>query len=1518
MKLADLHLPSRVRRARGAAALLAGLFCGTVIAATTDIANAPLFTSSNASVRPNIMFILDDSGSMERTYMPDEAAEFDAAEYGQRTAQCNGLAYDPTVTYSLPVDSVGVEQAAGSTGVLDPSTQVTSARNLNDITTWPAAGATGYTVTLSSGNASEYFSTTGSSRLVTVYGSASHYFTAIVTNAPGSPTLTLKVLAVVGSGSLTGAKIGRGLANTYFTYSGAQDKLGFTYAANGDLSTGSTFYKECNSPINVTATSAAPGPGVFTAGAVDGGSAAAAQNYANWKAYYTDRMKMMKTSVSRAFRTVDSRYRVGFTTISSTNAVEGTKFLNIRDFDAAQKELFYAKLFAADPSITTPLRGALAKAGQYYAGKAPSQTVDPIQYSCQRNFTILSTDGYWNTGYESSTYGPFKLDGTTPVGQQDGGATLRPMFDGGSATVTTTETWTVTKTTVSTVVTPYVTTSTLVRSTTTTAPFSATAAESRTNYQLVAEYDVGGASFSRNSNVVTVTVSAGHGLVTGDVITIGGGGDSSFRATGVTVTVIDGTRFRYNNTGVNGSSSGTYRVHPGGASCGRNEYVQRTVTETRDRLRITTDYVTDTTLLRSTSTHTATMVEVTPYTRVRKVVNGVSVSDNTTQGTLSSTTTNSTPVFTTGTAVTTSEAGVPASPAPITNQYSPWVVKTATALAAGASCVKKASNPGASNPNEASTTPVRSVPNPDSATPPARAPNGSPISTVAPGSPTSVESAHTSTTSTVNSGGTSNTLADVAMFYYQTDLRDAGLGNCIGALGTSVCANNVSGTVSDAAHSYGDTANWQHMTTFTLGLGANGFLKYDPNYLTQLSGDFFDITNSSKDWSIPTTSVSGGGPENIDDLWHAAVNGRGQYFSAGDPTSLANGLNSALDSIKAVTGAASAASTSSLQPVQGDNDIYVAQFTTQHWVGDVLSFRIDPSNGTISSTPTWSAKARLDTQTAASRTIYYSNPAGGSALRSFTAANLATDTYLGSFENFCTKRGADGGAAPAQCADLGTADTASANSAANLVSFIRGDQTMDYYRQRANLLGDIINASPLFVGKPGFKYTENGYQSFVSAQASRTAVVLAAANDGMLHAFDRITGNELWAYIPTFVMPNLYKLADRGYSNHHSYFVDGSPQMGDIYVGGAWKTIVVGGLNAGGRGYYALDVTDPANPRQMWEFRHDDLGLTFGNPIITKKVDGTWVVVFASGYNNVGPGDGNGHLFVLNAATGALISKISTFDSGTTPAGNTTTPSGLAKINAWVDSELVNQSKRFYGGDLLGNLWRFDIDGLVAPHNAALRLAQLTSTDGSVQPVTAKPAVAEVSHNGSRYPVVFVATGKYLGTTDLSDSRVQSIYAIKDPLVDAGYGAVRSNGNFVAQTISSSGTGRTSTNSAVDWLTKAGWRADLPAGERVSVNPQLALETLFVGSNLPSNDSCTVGGQSFLYEFNIGTGGSTSTFVGNVMIQGLTLVQLTTGAASGSVVSIITRSDGTLQSLVGSPSTGAASLRRTSWRELVD
>jgi type IV pilus assembly protein PilY1 len=387
--------------------------------------------------------------------------------------------------------------------------------------------------------------------------------------------------------------------------------------------------------------------------------------------------------------------------------------------------------------------------------------------------------------------------------------------------------------------------------------------------------------------------------------------------------------------------------------------------------------------------------------------------------------------------------------------------------------------------------------------------------------------------------------------------------------------------------------------------------------------------------------------------------------------------------------------------------------------------------------------------------------------------------------------------------------------------------------------------------------------------------------------------------------------------------------MGDIYVGGQWRTIVVGGLGGGGRGYYALDVTNPVSPTLLWEFSNNNLGLTFGNPIITKRADGTWVVVFASGYNNVSPGDGNGHLFVVNAATGALLMDVPTYTAGSTPAGTAGTPSGLTKINSWTDSDTNNLVRRFYGGDLMGNLWRFDIDNLVQPYQRALLLAEL-KTGSTPQSIMVKPALGEVTYNGVNYPVVYVATGRYLGTSDLTNTTVQAVYAIKDPLIDSSYGNINASSALVtniltAGTDSAGNATRAVTVSPVDWSAQAGWKAEFPGtGERVSVNPQLVLSTLYVGTNLPSSDACTVGGSSFLYKFDMATGAAVAnqqyigTYVGNVLIQGLTTVQLQGGASVGSIVTILTRSDATLGTDVGAPPSLATGLRRTSWRELVD
>ncbi|WP_411879004.1 pilus assembly protein [Polaromonas sp. YR568] len=1521
--------PAKAASQRCILAVLGVLALGAAHAASTDIGTAPLFTSSNNSVKPNIMFILDDSGSMGYDYLP---VGFSTTKYGRKSSQCNGVAYNPSLVYDLPVNATGTAVAAASLSFItpDPSAQTTNKRNLSAIAAMPASATGTISVTVTDGSRQSNWYAVDKTVTIFQNGDSSRYIVGDVVSwnrTTGVLVLDLGTGGFVqGTGALNPAKIGDGQPKSakYYKYTGTYPRLSFTYNSSGVITT-TNFYQECDSLIGST-----PGSSVFTEVTVTS-SSAEAQNYANWSVYYSTRMNMMKSGISRAFKAADNRYRIGYSTISETTAVAGTNFLNTADFDATQKSSFYTAFNAASPGGTTPLRGALAKAGQYFAKKAESQTVDPVQYSCQRNFTILSTDGYWNTDDESTTapkYGPYQLDNTTAVGQQDGSGTLRPMLDGNSITKTTVERWTTTATTITTAATPKATVSTVTNKTTTSTPI---AGENHFTFDVLKKASVGNASFQRpassascGSTCVVIVTLANHGFVTGDSVVIAGGSVAAYNGT-FNVTVISATQFSYTLGSRPANPGGTYTVaNAASNSCpaGQGRAV-RQFTETRDRLSNSTSTTENTTTTNSVQTVTTTKLDGTPKTRTIIEVDGVVISDSTTAGTL--TTSNS------STTTTTSSPPVNSSSGPVVtagaDTFTAWVTTPGSGVLGTPLGTCTATDPADSTATAGtiSTAAFSTPAAPVNAGPTTT--SGTTVTTVAPS--TSADSAKTTTASSTSTGGVQNSLADVAAYYYKTDLRDSGLSNCTGALGSDVCTNNVPGSTANAARSYGDAAAWQHMTTFTLGLGVGGTLNFNTNYLTETSGDFFQITNGSKDWPTPGSSKSA---ENTDDLWHAAVNGRGQYFSAGDPTSLATSLAGALDSIKAITGSASAASTSSLQPVQGDNDIYLAQFTSVKWIGDVLSYKIDPQNGSISTTPTWSAKSQLDAMATASRKIYYPNPSGAATLRSFTYANLTADAYNANFDNFCTKTGAGGASSPAQCATLSSGDLTLANSGSNLVNYLRGDQTKAYYRARDAVLGDVINASPLYIGKPSFKYTENAYATF--AATPRSAAVLVAANDGMLHALDRTTGSELWAYVPSFVIPNLYKLADTSYSNNHSYFVDGSPQMGDIFVsgtGGGWKTIVVGGLNGGGRGYYALDVTDPSAPKLLWEFRNDDLGLSFGNPIITKRADGTWVVVFTSGYNNISPGDGNGHLFVLNANTGAVIMNVSTYTSGTTPAGSSTAPSGLAKLNAWVDTVENNQAKRFYAGDLLGNLWRFDLDSNAQPNQAALRLAELKLNATTPQSITVKPALAEINYSGTRYPVVYVATGRYLGTSDVANTSVQSVYAIKDPLTNAPYGDVRSTSDLVTQTLSvttnANGVpGRAVSNQPVNWAAKGGWRADFPVGgERTTVNPQIVLNTLNIGTNLPSSDACTVGGESFLYKFDVTTGAAASgtasvgSYVGNVLIQGLTSVQLTNSDGSqGSTENILTTSDGQLKTDINSTPAAAANLRRTSWRELVD
>ncbi len=657
----------------------------------------------------------------------------------------------------------------------------------------------------------------------------------------------------------------------------------------------------------------------------------------------------------------------------------------------------------------------------------------------------------------------------------------------------------------------------------------------------------------------------------------------------------------------------------------------------------------------------------------------------------------------------------------------------------------------------------------------------------------------------------SNTLADVAMKFYKEDL-------CNG-LDNSIQGNDM------------DSATHQHMVTYGVSFGVKGNLVSRAENPAAFDYDYNDPLDPDNPvyptWPNPTS----GDQEKIDDLMHAAFNGRGLFLSASNPDELIDSLLEILEDVELRIGSASSVSVNGdelYEEINTNLRIFQSSYDSENWSGNVQAFRIinTPTPEVDTGNPLWHARDEIQNQNwDTGRIICTYNGSSGIPFR-YDSLPAAMKTML---------------------------DT-NATIAQNTLNYVRGDNTREVksggtFRDRLYKLGDIVDSSPTY--KHGILYV--------------------GGNDGMLHALyseDDDTngingGEEYFAYVPKLVFSDLYKLTSTTYS--HQYYVDLTPKVVDVdFLVGATRitTLLVGGLGGGGKGYYALNVSgpDPDDPNHpptitdeatlagkvLWEYpdssatvitktitaatntspivisaashgfstgdiikisgvlgntaangeriitvidagsfslngsigngaytsggtatysESDYLGYTYSMPnILQSNNSGNWIVLFGNGYNSE---IGHAVLFILDPADGSVIRKI---DTGAANAGSPKC-NGLSTPVA-IDINNDSRVDYVYAGDLQGNLWKFDLtssdpsdwDSAYKNTSGTLKpLFQAIGPDGTtVQPITTRPDVMSMKQANQDGYLILFATGRYIGDLDTSNNNTQTIYGIWD------------------------------------------------------------------------------------------------------------------------------------------------------------
>lgn len=768
-----------------------------------------------------------------------------------------------------------------------------------------------------------------------------------------------------------------------------------------------------------------------------------------------------------------------------------------------------------------------------------------------------------------------------------------------------------------------------------------------------------------------------------------------------------------------------------------------------------------------------------------------------------------------------------------------------------------------------------------------------------------------------NNGTNANTLADWAYYYWKTDLR-TGLGNNVSPYMPFTTGNSVN----DENDPRNNPATWQNMVNFTVGLGLSRAMSNaaQPTWGGSTFANYSELMNmatNGRRW--PT--VGNDNANNVYDLWHAAINSRGEFFSADSPDSLVRAFDTVLARIgDRSSSAAKPAISSGLVDGGGNSWLSYAYQTSyasnESWAGDLKAYtKTRVFNSALGkyefvTNEQWSARSLLASRSYSSRNIKIASTTGLTKLKALTWGNAGDAFTAGTLAYYLRQNPEDGD----------TLETTSTKAAQRL-NFLSGDRYGEgsLFRERKTVLGDMIGSSPAvvrgaryLVGAANSIEGNDKYSAFYLAQESRVPHVYVGANDGMLHAFNANTGHETFAFVPTTVFSKLHKLTGRNYEGaHHQFYVDGSPVVSDVYINNEWRTVLIGTLRAGGKGLFALDVTDPANIKLLWEFGESSLagkdvglGYSFPRPVIARLHDGKWAVVTGNGYEAATKDNGKAALLLINVADGTLIKSLEV-------VGKDGVANGLSTPKL-VDMNVDGVADFAYAGDIQGNMWRFDLlpkgpldkqmpfkrpepvtgeatmamDFKVAYKGKPIFTA---ATSGNVrQAITSAPSV--VRHSSGYGLLVSFGTGKYYEEGDKNGATsTQSIYGIWDaysqrPAKEAQQPSSVTRSSLQAQSMDTSLTsvssGRearvlsdndvqwavpttsSSDPDAVTWSNKTGdkygWYFDLRLPGEMMVEAMSDFgDSLVFQTLVPNNDPCLSGVENWTYAINPMSGGRT-------------------------------------------------------------